>query len=119
MCLKLEKVRRKYLLSGELSTTRLQFIDISTLDSASPDFSMVREVYALDTEPMGVSHQSYDPVSGTLFMTLYRQTPPDGAGQLWFISIPGGDLSQLSILNKFDLVAPRPHNIAFPGHRTD
>jgi hypothetical protein len=110
---------RKYLLSGELATTRLQFIDISTLDSPSPDFSMVKEAYALDTAPMGVSHESYDPVSGTLFMTLYRQTPPDGAGQLWFISIPDGDLGRLSIQKKLDLVAPNPHAIAFPGQRTD
>lgn len=112
---------RRYLASSELGARRLQFIDISELDKATPNFDHVHEIYELPSPNFGGSHQSWDTQTGKLWYTLYRnQGTPSGEGQLWIIDTAGLSAATPSVtVEKVIAVGLNPHSVVFPGRNAD
>lgn len=124
---------RKYLLSGEtdyptcdelkelsaaLAGSKgplLRFVNIATLNSASPDLSTLKTEKWLDASGLGpasISHEKYAPSGKTILVTTYRHKDgsPNGEGQLLFVNA-----DTLKVERTLDMPT-RVHAIAFPGH---
>ena len=105
---------RRYLASSELSGQRLQFIDIATLDTATPNPALVKEAYALVSPGFGGSHESWDPATGKLWYTLYRN---DGRGEFWVVNTDS--LPTAVTVEKIVQIGDNPHSPVFPGINAD
>ncbi|MBJ6725152.1 YncE family protein [Geomesophilobacter sediminis] len=120
----------KYLLVTELSSpdcevslpgdpgNRLQFIDISTLLTASPDPTKILDIKHFDTPGYGGSHAAWDPTTGILYYSVY-----DTANQGWLIKLNTSGLSAATpsvaqIGDKIKIGAA-PHGVLFPGINSD
>jgi hypothetical protein len=120
----------KYLLVTELSSpdcevslpgdpgNRLQFIDISTLLSASPDVTKIKDIYHFDTPGYGGSHASWDPTTGLLYYSVY-----DTTNQGWLYTLNTANLSAATpsvseVVGKVK-IGWAPHGVSFPGINGD
>jgi hypothetical protein len=115
-----------YLLVTELSSpdcevslpgdpgNRLQFIDISTLASATPDATKIKDIYHFDTPGFGGSHASWDPTTGVLYYSVY-----DTANQGWLYLLNTAGLSaavpSVTQLGEKQKIGWAPHGVFFPG----
>jgi WD40 repeat protein len=100
---------------GDYSNQRLTLYDISTLSSATPDPAGITAVFTLPTPNYGIGHESWDPRTGKLWVTLIRTTPNDGRGLLLFV-----DTSSLPpVVEKTVQVGAAPHGILFPGKKCE
>lgn len=116
----------KYLLVTELSSpdcevslpgdpgNRLQFIDISTLASATPDASKIKDIYHFDTPGYGGSHASWDPTTGVLYYSVY-----DTSNQGWLFLLDTANLAaatpSVTQLGSKQKIGWAPHGVLFPG----
>ncbi|HEY5955230.1 MAG TPA: hypothetical protein VIV60_01705, partial [Polyangiaceae bacterium] len=106
----------KYLASSELTLDaakgtgeRLQIIDISTLDTATPDPAKLKQVYALPHANLGGSHQSWSSVTGKLWYTLYGIT--DKKGQVWVLDT--SMLPDMIMVEKKIPIGDAPHGVVY------
>jgi hypothetical protein len=109
----------KYLTSSELTIDaargtgeRLQIIDISTLSTAHPDLSKIKQVATLPHAGFGGSHEGWAPATDKLWYTLYSNA--DKEGQVWIV-----DTSMLPDMLMVDTKIPigdAPHGVVFPEH---
>jgi len=107
----------KYLVSSELALDtargtgeRLQVIDISTLSTATPDLTKVKQVATLPHAGLGGSHEGWSPATGKLWYTLYSNT--DRKGQLWVVDT--SMLPDMLMVDKKTPIGDAPHGVVFP-----
>jgi DNA-binding beta-propeller fold protein YncE len=101
----------KYLLVGNLANSHLDFINISTLDTANPDMTALTLEKWFDATLLGapsISHQNYDPSGKHIMVTTYRAAP---LSQGEFLVLNADTL----VLEKEMALAENPHGIAYPG----
>ncbi|QEM67630.1 hypothetical protein FO488_05325 [Geobacter sp. FeAm09] len=120
----------KYLASTELSSpdcevslpgdpgNRLQFIDISTLLTATPDPTKIKEIYHFESPGYGGSHSSWDPTTGILYFSVY-DTNFDG----WLFTLNTQNLSaatpSVTQIGSLIKIGRAPHGVSFPGINGD
>jgi hypothetical protein len=100
---------------GDYTEQRLTLLDIATLDEAEPDASHIVERFNLPTPNFGVSHQSWDPVTGKLWVTLIRTVPDDARGILMIVNTEVDP----PIVEKTLQIGNGPHGILFPGKKCE
>jgi DNA-binding beta-propeller fold protein YncE len=100
---------------GDYTNQNLTLYDISTLNSAVPDPATITATFTLPTPNYGVGHESWDPDTGKLWVTLIRTTPNDGRGLLLFIDTAATP----PVIEKTVQVGSAPHGILFPGRKCE
>lgn len=86
------------------------FLNIETLNTSTPDMSLIKVDKWMDANVLGpndVSHQIYDPTGHNMMITTWRQT--DGAGSLLFLN------ADTNVVEKSIKMPPSPHSLAYPG----
>jgi len=117
----------RYLLSTELSSpdcevttpgdpgNLLQFIDISTLLTATPDPSKIKAVYQLKTPGFGGSHAAWDPTTGLLYYSVIDNVSSEG----WLLLLDTSNLSaatpSVTQIGDKHQIGWAPHGVFFPG----
>lgn len=96
---------------------RLQFIDISTLLSANPDFTKIKAIYYFTTPGEGGSHETWDPVTGRLYYSVYDDTYQ---GYLYILDTAGlsAAVPGVTTVSK-TTIGWMPHGISFAGINGD
>ena len=121
----------KNLLSTELSSpdcevttpgdpgNLLQFIDISTLQTATPDASKIKAIYQFKTPGLGGSHASWDPTTGILYYSVIDNVSSVG----WLLKLDTSNLSaatpSVSQVGDKLQIGWAPHGVLFPGVNGD
>ncbi len=100
---------------GDYTNQKLTLYDISTLSSAAPDPANITTTFTLPTPNYGVGHESWDPKTGKLWVTLIRTTPNDGRGLLLIIDTTASP----PVIDKTVQVGSGPHGILFPGKKCE
>ena len=119
----------KYLLSTESAApdcditpgdpgSLVQFIDISTLLTATPDPTKIKDIYHFTTPGFGGSHAGWDAFTGLLYYSV-----SDTTGQGWLIKLDTSNLSAAtpSVTQVGDKIKIgwAPHGVSFPGRNGD
>lgn len=116
----------KYLLSTELAASDcsvvpdagnlLQFIDISTLSTSTPDPTKIQVVYQYTSPGFGGSHASWDPLNTNI---LYYSVIDDVTSQGWLFTLNTANLSaatpSVSLVNK-TAIGTAPHGVFLQGY---
>ncbi|GAA2182567.1 hypothetical protein GCM10009785_22370 [Brooklawnia cerclae] len=94
---------------------RLQFIDVSTLQDADPDYSTITEVYSYDTPGFGGSHAIWDEATGWLYYTVIDNE--SGQGYLHVLDTSTLDDASPSVSTVLDAqeIGWNPHGLVIPG----
>ena len=119
----------KYLLSTESAApdcditpgdpgSLVQFIDISTLLTATPDPAKIKDIFHFTTPGFGGSHAGWDTFSGLLYYSV-----SDATGQGWLIKLDTSNLSAATpgvtqVGDKIK-IGWAPHGVSFPGRNGD
>lgn len=97
----------------------LQFIDISTLLSATPDPTKIKDIYHYNHKGYGGSHAGWDPTTGL----LYYAVSADSDSQGWLIKLDTSGLAQtpphVTEVGQFEKIGWAPHAVLFPGVNSD
>lgn len=91
------------------------FVNIETLNSASPDLSTIKVDKYLDSTAWGtamsISHHIYDPTGQYIMVTEYGIGAAGGLnGQLLFLN------ADTNLVEKQIPMPPRAHSLAYPGN---
>jgi len=96
----------------------VQFIDISTLLSATPDFSKIATLYQFERAGYAGSHAAWDATTG-----LYYYTVGDSTGQGWLYVLNTANLSatpaSVSVVVDKSKIGWAPHGVSFAGINGD
>ncbi|RJQ46791.1 MAG: hypothetical protein C4534_02225 [Gaiellales bacterium] len=90
------------------------FVNIETLNTATPDLSTITVDKYLDSTAWGpamsISHHIYDPTGQYIMVTLYGIGPAAGDdGALLFLN------ADTNLVEKQIPMPPRAHSLAYPG----
>lgn len=93
---------------------RLQFVDISTLTTDSPDFSTIEEIHSYETPGLGGSHPIWDDSTGWLYYTLIdNETQQGWLDVLDTSGLADGDPS-VDAVRESQKIGWNPHGLVLP-----
>jgi len=100
---------------GDYSNQKLALYDITTLSSDAVDPALITTSFTLPTPNYGVGHESWDPRTGKLWVTLIRTNPNDSRGLLMFIDTTVSP----PVVEKTVQIGGGPHGVIFPGKKCE